>query len=185
MNKTDILYIISFRQGELIIPFLRKVLIILGNSGLVAAGHRGEIFTRKNINAGKFFKIFATISTIIIMGDKLANKLAQKFPRKLKILRFIDISAKMVSRLKKLRHQINRKLDKTRVNSFLNFTRLQLTTQTSTLFQLACITGVIFSLFEASKGKREASEERQTRATGKGVSGAPCTLRAWGLPWLA
>ena len=84
MNKTDILYIISFRQGELIIPFLRKVLIILGNPGPVAAGHRGEIFTRKNINSGKFFKIFATISTIIIMGDKLANKLAQKFRENLK-----------------------------------------------------------------------------------------------------
>ena len=47
LNKTDILYIISFRQGELIIPFLRKVHIILGNPGSVGAGHRGEIFKRK------------------------------------------------------------------------------------------------------------------------------------------
>ena len=39
--------IISFRQGELIIPFLRKVHIILGNPGSVGAGHRGEIFKRK------------------------------------------------------------------------------------------------------------------------------------------
>ena len=84
MNKSDILYIISFRQGELIIPFLRKVHIILGNPGSVGAGHRGEIFTNKNINAGKFSKIFATISTIIIMGDKFANTLAQSFRVNLK-----------------------------------------------------------------------------------------------------
>ena len=59
----------------------------------------------KNINAGKFSKSFATISAIIIMGDKLANILAQSFRFNLKFQ--LDISAKLASGLKKLRHQMN------------------------------------------------------------------------------
>ena len=36
-------------------------------------------------------------------------------------------------------------------------------------WSLACITGqLFFNVFETSKGKREASEERETRATGEG-----------------
>ena len=68
------------------------------------------------------------------MGDKLANTLAQSFRVNLKFQ--LDISAKLASRLKKLRHQMNvfsRNFDKTRVKSFPNFTRLHLITHASVL----------------------------------------------------